>query len=455
MLAIAILAAGKGTRMKSGLPKVLQPLGGISLVERVLKSCEGIEAKHRLLIIGHQSEKVKESLRAHQNLEFVIQEPQNGTGHAIQQLIPRLSNFKGDLLILNGDVPLLKTSTIKKLIDTHSKRKADVTLLSARVVNPKGYGRVFTNQQGEVTEIIEDIDCTEDQLENKLTNAGIYCFNWEKLSTILPILSNDNSQKEVYITDTIAKFKSALHLEVDDPKEVLGVNDRVQLAQCESLVQEYLRNYWMKKGVSFIDPLSCTISERCNFGNDVVIEPQTHLRGICEVGDNCHIGPGTLITDSIIGKNVNVLYSVISLSKVGDNISIGPFAHIRPQTEISKNCKIGNFVEIKKSNIGEGTSISHLSYIGDSELGNKVNIGAGTITANFDGIQKHKTIIGDNSKTGANSVLVAPIILGSKVTVGAGSTLTKNIPNGSLAIERSKQLIKEHWSDDNLSKNQE
>ena len=455
MLAIAVLAAGKGTRMKSDLPKVLQKLGGISLLERVLESCKGLRADRRLLIVGHQLETVQESLKSHKDLEFVNQEPQNGTGHAIQQLLPILSNFKGELLVLNGDVPLLKTATIQKLLDQHLKSKAEVTLLSARFSNPKGYGRVFANKHREVSKIIEDRDCTEEQLKNNLTNSGIYCFDWEKLSAILPVLSNQNSQKEVYLTDTISNFNSVLHLEVDDPNEVCGVNDRLQLAQCESLIQNQLRNFWMREGVSFIDPLSCTISEGCRFGNDVVIEPQTHLRGNCKVGNGCHLGPGTLIRDSILGNNVNVINSVISFSNVNNNISIGPFAHLRPETHISSNSKIGNFVEIKKSNIGEGTNISHLSYVGDSEIGEKVNIGAGTITANFDGDQKHKTIIGDYSKTGANCVLVAPIILGKKVTVGAGSTLTKNIPNNSLAIERAKQLIKENWRNSKPSTNQE
>tara|TARA_Y100001968_G_scaffold326434_1_gene369484 strand:- start:3050 stop:4411 length:1362 start_codon:yes stop_codon:yes gene_type:complete len=453
MLAIAILAAGKGTRMKSDLPKVLQKLGGKSLINRVLESCKEIRAERRLIIIGHQSEKIKESLGAHKGLEFVHQEPQDGTGHAIQQLLPILSDFKGELLVLNGDVPLLKVATIQQLLNKHIKSKAEVTLLSARISNPKGYGRVFANREGKVIKIIEDRDCTEKELENKLTNSGIYCFNWEKLSTLLPFLSKENSQKEVYLTEVIASIGSALHLEVDDPKEVLGINDRIQLAQCESIIQERLRNFWMEEGVSFIDPSSCTISEECTFGNDVVIEPQTHLRGGCRIGNNCHLGPGTLIRDSTLGNNVNVTNSVINFSTISNNISIGPFAHLRPETTISSSCKIGNFVEIKKSNIGEGTNISHLSYVGDSEIGEKVNMGAGTITANFDGLQKHKTIIGDCSKTGANSVLVAPITIGEKVTIGAGSTITKNIPSNSLAIERSKQLIKENWKDSQSSKN--
>ena len=446
MLAIAILAAGKGTRMKSSLPKVLQSLGGISLIERVISSCKGINPDRRLLIVGHQAEKIKQSLSNYSGLEFILQDPQNGTGHAVQQLQPLLKNFEGDLLVLNGDVPLLKTSTIENLLEKHHHNQACVTFLTARIPNPKGYGRVFADEHGQVSRIIEDKDCTKEQRLNTLTNAGIYCFNWNKLKLILNTLSNDNSQREIYLTDAVAKLSKAVHLEVDDSQEVIGINDHIQMAKCEAVHQKNLRNYWMKEGVTFIDPNSCTLSDDCEFGQDVVIEPQTHFRGSCKVGNNCKLGPGSFINNSTLGNSVTIINSVIDGAKVLNNVVIGPFSHLRPATEISSNCKIGNFVEIKKSLIGENSNVSHLSYIGDSEIGKRVNIGAGTITANYDGITKHKTIIGDDTKTGANSVFVAPIKLGANVTVAAGSTLTEDVPNRSLAIERSKQLIKEDWS---------
>ena len=443
MLAIAILAAGKGTRMKSDLPKVLHPLAGKSMIDRVLTCTQGLNPNRRLIVVGHQAKEVEGSIENHQDLEFVIQKPQNGTGHAIQQLIPKLKDFTGELLVLNGDVPLLEKKTLHSLLKFHKDSDACVTFLSASLDCPTGYGRVFTNKTGLVKEIIEEKDCNNDQRKNKLINAGIYCFNWQKLLDVLNLLSNKNSQDEIYLTDTISLLNKALHFEVSDPFEVKGINDRSQLSECETYIQEKLKSSWMRKGVSFIDPSSCTLSEESIFGKDVIIEPQTHLRGKCKISNGCHLGPGSVITNSTLAENVTAIQSFINEATIGANVSIGPFAHIRPESYISKNSKIGNFVEIKKSTINEGTKISHLSYVGDSILGSNINIGAGTITANFDGKNKHKTIIGDHSKTGANSVLVAPIRIGSDVTIGAGSTITKDIPDKSLVVERSKTITRD------------
>ncbi len=442
MLAIAILAAGKGTRMKSDLPKVLHSLAGKSLIERVLSCTQGLKPNHRFMVIGHQAKKVEESLKNYQNLDFVLQQPQNGTGHAIQQLIPKLKGFKGELLVLNGDVPLLKESTLSSLLKFHKGSNASVTFLSASLDSPTGYGRVFANKSGLVKEIIEDRDCDDEQRENKLINAGIYCFDWQQLLDVLSLLSNKNSQKEIYLTDTIGLLKKALHYEVDDPLEIKGINDRYQLSECEQHIQEKLKSFWMGKGVSFVDPTSCTLSEESHFGKDVIIEPQTHFRGKCTIGNGCHLGPGSIITNSTLAENILAIHSFINEATIGENVSIGPFAHIRPESNICDHSKIGNFVEIKKSSIGEGTKINHLSYVGDSILGNNINIGAGTITANFNGRNKHQTEIGDHSNTGANSVLIAPIKIGSNVTIGAGSTISEDIPDKSLVIERSKTIIK-------------
>ena len=442
MLAIAILAAGKGTRMKSKLPKVLHHLAGKSLINRVLSSTRGLKPDRSLIVVGHQADLVEDSLKNHQDLEFVLQQPQNGTGHAIQQLSPRLKGFNGELLVLNGDVPLIKEETLSALLKFHKKSNASVTFLSASLNSPTGYGRVFTNQSGLVNKIIEESDCSNEQRKNKLINAGIYCFNWQQLLDVLSSISNKNSQNEIYLTDTVSLLKRAFHFEVDNPFEIKGINDRFQLSECEQYIQEKLKSLWMKKGVSFVDPTSCSISEESKFGTDVIIEPQTHLRGKCTIGNECHLGPSTTIINSTLADNVLATHSFINEASIGNNSSIGPFTHIRPESKISKNSRIGNFVEIKKSIVGEGTKINHLSYIGDSTLGENINIGAGTITANFDGKNKHRTIINDYSKTGANSVLVAPINVGSNVTIGAGSTISKNIPDNSLVVERSKVLIK-------------
>jgi len=447
MLAVAVLAAGKGTRMKSALPKVLQPLAGATLVERVLASAANLQPDRRLLIVGHQADRVEEQLAAIGGLEFVLQQPQNGTGHAVQQLLPVLQGFEGELLVLNGDVPLLRAETIESLVNGHRQSGADVTLLTARLEDPTGYGRVFVDADGKVSAIVEHRDCSEEQRSNNLTNAGIYCFNWQALAEVLPKLSTDNDQGELYLTDTVAMLPLAMHVEVADPDEVNGINNRKQLAQCEAVLQQRLRDQWMAEGVTFVDPGSCTLSEDCRFGRDVVIEPQTHLRGSCRIGDNCRLGPGSLLDNAELGSDVSVLHSVVREATVGNGVAIGPFAHLRPAADIADGCRIGNFVEVKKSQVGAGSKINHLSYIGDASLGEHVNVGAGTITANYDGVRKHRTVIGEGSKTGANSVLVAPVTLGSKVTVGAGSTITKDVPDGALAIGRAKQLSKEGWAD--------
>ncbi|KGG15375.1 MULTISPECIES: bifunctional UDP-N-acetylglucosamine diphosphorylase/glucosamine-1-phosphate N-acetyltransferase GlmU [unclassified Prochlorococcus] len=445
MLAIAILAAGKGTRMQSALPKVLQELSGITLIERVINSCKDIQADRYIIVIGHEAKRVRDSLKNIEGLEFVHQSPQKGTGHAVQQLIPMLGDFNGDLLVLNGDVPLLRQNTLKDLIRNHQSSNSSVSLLSARLSNPQGYGRVFTTKDNFVQKIIEDADCSDAERENNLINSGIYCFRWNDLKNVLNNLSYKNSQKELYLTDSIKILPKAIHVELEDTNEISGINDKLQLAACESIHQERLRNILMKNGVKFINPESSTVSDKCKIGKDVTIEPNTHIRGKTVIGDNSHLGPNSFIEDSIIGRNVTVFYSVLKQSHIGDDVDIGPYSHIRPETNIKNNCKIGNFVELKKSNLNEKAKVNHLSYIGDSDIGDSVNIAAGTITANYDGTQKHRTIVGANSKTGANTVLVAPLVIGEGVTIGAGSTITKDVPENSLAIGRAKQFIKANW----------
>ncbi len=448
MLAVAVLAAGKGTRMKSALPKVLQPLAGATLVERVLASCKGLQPDRQLLIVGHQAERVEQSLAGAGGscaLEFVLQQPQNGIGHAVQQLLEPLAGFEGEVLVLNGDVPLLREQTIAELLERHRSSGAAVTLLTARLADPTGYGRVFADGDGAVSAIVEHRDCSEAQRCNTLINAGIYCFNWNQLAAVLPQLRTDNDQGELYLTDTVAMLSPAMHVEVADADEINGINDRLQLAQCEAVIQERLRRHWMEEGVTFVDPASCTLSDGTRFGRDVVVEPQCHFRGEAVIGDGCRIGPGSLIDNSRLDDGVEVLYSVVRDAVVASDCAIGPFAQLRPGAELAAGCRVGNFVEIKQSRIGAGSKVNHLSYIGDAELGENVNVGAGTITANYDGVNKHRTVIGAGSKTGANSVLVAPIQLGANVTVGAGSTLTKDVPAGALALGRAKQLVKENW----------
>jgi bifunctional UDP-N-acetylglucosamine pyrophosphorylase/glucosamine-1-phosphate N-acetyltransferase len=320
-----------------------------------------------------------------------------------------------------------------------------VTLLTARLADPTGYGRVMADADGAVSAIVEHRDCSDDQRRVDLINAGIYCFNWAKLAAVLPRLSSDNDQGELYLTDTVAMLSPAMHVEVADADEINGINDRLQLAQCEGVLQQRLREHWMREGVTFTDPASCTLSDGTRFGRDVVVEPQCHFRGAVSIGEDCRIGPGCLIQDATIGERVEIVQSVVREATVAADCAIGPFAHLRPGAELAEGCRVGNFVEVKKSSLASGCKVNHLSYIGDADLGENVNVGAGTITANYDGVNKHRTVIGAGSKTGANSVLVAPITLGANVTVGAGSTLTKDVPSGSLALGRARQLVREDW----------
>ena len=445
MLAVAVLAAGKGTRMKSDLPKVLQPLAGATLVERVLSSCQGLAPQRRLLIVGHQAERVRSTLEGTGGLEFVLQQPQLGTGHAVQQLLAPLAGFEGDLLVLNGDVPLLRPETLEQLLSRHRASGAAVTLLTARLADPTGYGRVMADADGAVSAIVEHRDCSDDQRRVELINAGIYCFNWAKLAAVLPRLSSDNDQGELYLTDTVAMLSPAMHVEVADADEINGINDRLQLAQCEAVIQDRLRRHWMAEGVTFVDPGSCTLSDGTRFGRDVLVEPQCHFRGETVIGNGCRIGPGCLIDNATVGDRVEVVYSVVRDARVDADCAVGPFAQLRPGAELAEGCRVGNFVEIKNSTLAAGVKVNHLSYIGDADLGAGVNVGAGTITANYDGVRKHRTVIGAGSKTGANSVLVAPIQLGEGVTVAAGSTLTQDVPSGSLAFGRARQQVKADW----------
>jgi bifunctional UDP-N-acetylglucosamine pyrophosphorylase / glucosamine-1-phosphate N-acetyltransferase len=445
MVVVAILAAGKGTRMKSNLPKVLHSLGGKSLVERVIESVEPLSPARRLVIVGYQSQEVKTAMDSIHGVEFVEQTVQLGTGHAIQQLLPHLAGYTGDLFILNGDVPLLRTETLKNLLQIHQENQNSCTILTAQLANPQGYGRVFRNSEGIVQKMVEDKDCTPNQRENNRVNAGIYCFRWPDLANILPHLQANNAQKEYYLTDAVTQVGKVMAVDVEDYQEILGVNDRLQLATANDILQRRIKEKWLLAGVTLIDPSSITIDETVELQPDVIIEPQTHLRGKTVIQAGSRIGPGSLIENSELGENVTVQYSVVTDSIVQSQTRIGPYAHLRGHAEVGIGCRIGNFVELKNTQLGDRTNVAHLSYLGDTTTGTQVNVGAGTITANYDGVKKHKTIIGDRTKTGSNSVLVAPITVGNDVYIAAGSTVTEDIPDDSLVIARSRQVVKPGW----------
>ncbi len=444
MLTVAILAAGKGTRMASSMPKVLHKLSGKTLLQRVIDSCKELNPDKIFIIVGHKSEEVKDSVSKNNNVHFIEQNPQKGTGHAVQVLSNQVKNHDGKLIVLNGDVPLIKAETLKKLINYHDSKTADVSLITTKKKNPHGYGRVFT-KDNLIERIVEEKDCNTDQSQNLLINAGIYCFNWKSLSKIINTLKSNNNQKEIYLTDTITLLKNSYSFEVEDNRELQGINNRVQLSECEETIQTLIKEKHMIGGVTFVNPASCTISEESIIGYDVIIEANTHIRGNSKISNNCKIGPNSFIEDTILNNNCEIINSTIFNSEIMAHVKIGPYSHLRPNCEISSHSKIGNFVEIKNSQLDEEVKVNHLSYIGDSKVGKYTNIGAGTITANFDGSKKYQTNIGKNSSIGANTVLIAPVNLGDSVTTGAGSVITKDSKNNSLAIARSKQVNIENW----------
>lgn len=445
MVAVAILAAGRGTRMKSNLPKVLHALGSKSLVKRVLDSAEALQPSRRLVIVGYRSDLIREALGHNGTIEFVEQTEQLGTGHAIQQVIPYLEGFQEDLLVLNGDVPLLRAESLQKLLEAHRTHQNSATILTAQLPNPQGYGRVFCNGNNIVTQIVEDRDCSPAQKQNHRINAGVYCFRWTALAEVLPQLTSNNDQQEYYLTDTVQYLKPVMAVDVEDYQEIVGINNRKQLAAAYGILQQRIKDNWMAAGVTMVDPNSITIDDTVELEPDVILEPQTHLRGQTRIGSGSRIGPGTLVENSQLGQNVTAHYSVISDSAVADNTRVGPYAHLRGHAQVGERCRIGNFVELKNAEIGDRTNVAHLSYLGDATLGHQVNVGAGTITANYDGFKKHRTTIGDRTKTGSNSVFVAPVTIGTDVTVAAGSVVTDDVPDEALVIARARQVVKPDW----------
>jgi bifunctional UDP-N-acetylglucosamine pyrophosphorylase/glucosamine-1-phosphate N-acetyltransferase len=445
MVVVAILAAGRGTRMKSNLPKVLHSLGGRSLIGRVIDSVKPLSPTRQMVIVGYQAVEVQAAMQSIPDLEFVEQTVQLGTGHAIQQLLPHLEGYTGDLLVLYGDVPLLRTETLKNLLQTHTQHQNAATILTAHLDNPKGYGRVFCNSDNIVQQIVEERDCTPSQKQHNRINAGIYCFRWQDLAKVLPHLQANNSQKEYYLTDAVSQIEPVMAVDLEDDQEILGINDRLQLATAYEILQKRVKEKWMTAGVTLIDPASITIDDTVEIESDVIIEPQTHLRGNTVIQTGSRIGPGSLIENSQIGENVTVLYSVVKNSIVQTRTQVGPYTHLRGDVEVGAGCRVGNFVELKNTKLGDRTNVAHLSYLGDTTAGSRVNIGAGTITANYDGVKKHPTKIGDRTKTGSNSVLVAPVTLGDDVYVAAGSTITEDVPDDSLVIARARQVVKPGW----------
>jgi len=440
-----VLAAGKGTRMKSELPKVMHQLAGKTLIDHVLDRVESIKIKDILTIVGHGREIVSQHIS--RRSKVVVQEQQLGTGHALMQAIPFLQD-EHTILVLSGDQPLLTSATLESLLEHHRQSKASATVLTAILDNPFGYGRIIKDQGG-FRGIIEEKDADPRQKEIKEINTGTYCFQGALLKTALQRIIPQNAQGEYYLTDVfqllLAEGQRIDTYCTSDAKEALGINNRVQLAEAEDIIYDRIRTYWMMEGVTIVNPASVFIDTEAILSRDVVINPFTFIKGKSYIGERAVIGPGTTLTDCICESGCEIMNSVAKEAKIGENNIIGPFAYLRPGTVLGKGVKVGDFVEVKNSQIGDGSKIPHLSYIGDSTLGKNVNIGAGTITCNYDGKKKHATLIGDNTFVGSNTNFVAPLQIGQDAVIGAGSTITKDVPDKALAVERSQQKIIENW----------
>ena len=443
-----ILAAGKGTRMKSDLPKVLHKVAGISMLEHVFRSVNAINPEKTVTVIGHKAELVEQVLAG--QTEFVRQTEQLGTGHAVMMAEPVLENLTGQTLVIAGDTPLITGESLKNLIDFHINHKNVATILTAEADDPFGYGRIVRNQHGEVLKIVEQKDASDFEQQIKEINTGTYVCDNARLFEALKNINTNNAQGEYYITDAIGIFRENGEkvgaYTLKDFDESLGVNDRVALATAESVMRRRINQQHMVNGVSFVNPDATYIDVDVEIAPEVQVEANVTLKGQTKIGAETILTNGTYIVDSVIGERTVITSSMIEESSVADGVTVGPYAHIRPGSSLAKDVHVGNFVEVKGSSIGENTKAGHLTYIGNSEVGANVNFGAGTITVNYDGQKKYKTIIGDNVFVGSNSTIIAPVELGDNSLVGAGSTITKDVPADAIALGRGRQINKEDYA---------
>lgn len=448
-LRAVILAAGKGTRMRSKLPKVLHKVGGKPMLQHVLDAADAAGAAEKIVIVGHEAELV-EAMVGEQG-KIVLQAEQLGTGHAVMQTQDALADFKGTVMILCGDTPLLDGAELKKFYEAHVQSGAAATVLTAHMDNPFGYGRIVRDAEGNVQGIVEEKDADAQQKLIKEVNTGIYCLESPLMFEVLSTLTCDNAQGEYYLTDVLTKLNAAGRkvggVVTEDSDMVMGINSRRQLAEAESVMRERILGKLMDAGVTIMDPASTFIESSVKIGRDTIIYPFTWLEGTTEIGEDCEIGPNVRFTNVKIGSGNHLQFMYGHDCQVCDGVTAGPYVHLRPDTVIGNKVKIGNFVEVKNSHIGVGTKLPHLTYIGDSDIGSGVNMGCGCITVNYDGKKKYRTVIEDNAFVGCNTNLVAPVTVKAGSYIGAGSTITKEVPENSLAIARAKQKNIEGWAE--------
>lgn len=439
-LSAIILAAGEGKRMNSKKSKLLHEVCFKPLIHWVYDAVNKAGATQKVLVVGHRAQQVMDYMG--EDKTYALQKEQLGTGHAVMQAMPNMPT-QGCIVILAGDAPLVTAQTIKAAAEFHNENKLAVTVITAELFDPTGYGRVIRNSDGSLLKIVEQKDATEAEKSVKEINSGLYCFDAALLHNALGKLTNNNAQGEYYLTDTIEILLkdgyTAGAFKLTDSTEIMGINNRVQLAEVNAIMQKRILEKQMLAGVTIIDPTSTIIGDDVIIGSDTVIYPGCIIKGKTTIGEDGIIGPNTSITDSIVAEGCEIINSVVLKSQIGSDTHIGPFAYIRPNCNIGSHVKVGDFVEVKNSNISEGTKISHLTYIGDSDVGCNVNFGCGTVTVNYDSKKKHRTTIMDNAFIGCNTNLVAPVTINENAYTAAGSTITKDVPQGSLGIARSRQ----------------
>jgi bifunctional UDP-N-acetylglucosamine pyrophosphorylase/glucosamine-1-phosphate N-acetyltransferase len=455
-LGIILLAAGQGTRMNSNVPKVLHPLGGRPLFLHALETARRLNPTRMAIVIGHGAEAVR-SAYAGNDIAWIIQEQQLGTGHAVLCAREAFKGFKGEIIILSGDVPLIQELTLSLMVEHHRSRNAAVTLLTASLDKPKGYGRILRDGRDAITGIVEEKDATSAQRQIREVNAGIYVASAPFVFTALSKVKNHNQQGEYYLPDIVAisldQGENVETVRVGDVREVLGVNTREELAFMEKNVRQTINQKWMLTGVTLKDPDTTYIDDGVTIGRDTVIGPNTQLRGKTVIGERCQIDGSAFLTDADIGDDVHLRFSVVMTGcRVEQGAIIGPFAHLRPGSNLAPNVHIGNFVETKEAKIGEGTKANHLTYLGDVTIGRDSNIGAGTITCNYDGFHKYKTTIGDRVQVGSDTTLVAPISLGDDVYVATASTVRHDVPDGALVYNQREERVRDGWTEQKRKK---
>ena len=446
---IVVLAAGKGTRMKSALPKVLHRVAGLPLIDYVLTGAATLQPRSTTIVIGHQAEALQRALRGRENVTFVVQEPQLGTAHALLQAESALRGATGLLILLSGDVPLLSSNTMQRLVDRHVSREAAATVVTAVVDDPTGYGRIVRVGE-EIARIVEEKDATSAERQIREINSGIYAFAVDGVFDAVRSIAAENAQREYYLPDLVSIFRQrGLIVEtitVSNPDEIRGVNSRSELAAASRIVRERKAAELMAAGVTIEDPATAYIDRDVAVGADTVIHPNVSLEGKTTIGAGCEIHSGSRIVDSQIGDRVTVFnHCVITNARLADDAAVGPFAHLRNDADVRARAKVGNFVELKKTVLGAGSKSMHLAYLGDATIGEGVNIGAGTITCNYDGVNKNRTVIEDGAFVGSDTQLIAPVTVGKGAYVGSGTTVRENVPDGALAVSAGKQRTFENW----------